>query len=419
MGCSMSRKELVYVTTRLPWPADDGRKVTLYNYCKGLHELCDYDITLFSFLGPSQSPNTEFPDFIKQVVLADDINAPEKAINIAKNYMDKSKTLQSALFWSVTNAKRFKDLLNDVNPDVVIIDMIRLLPYGEISKSLGYKTVIDVDDLLSKRYERQLGQDADILGAHKQKSSKSVNHLASIQGIKNHILRQESCRMRRVELRCSEEYDSFFFVSPIEASEYKKNTGSQNVFAAGMGADIGYFSEEVQYECRPNTLSFVGNLSAAANIASIKYILKDVLPKTSGNYKLVVIGNCPIEVEDEITNNLNVELLGRVEDLRISVKSTSIFLAPIAFGSGIKTKIVEAMAMGMCVVTNSLGAEGLTAKNDVELVIRDDPFELAACIDKLMEDECLRSKIGEAAQRYAKCNHDWNDLLKAFPENGF
>ena len=38
-------KRLIFVTSRLPWPTNSGRKVSLYHYCRGLHEKYGYEIS--------------------------------------------------------------------------------------------------------------------------------------------------------------------------------------------------------------------------------------------------------------------------------------------------------------------------------------------------------------------------------------
>ena len=34
-----TQKRLIFVTSRLPWPTNSGRKVSLYHYCRGLAEV--------------------------------------------------------------------------------------------------------------------------------------------------------------------------------------------------------------------------------------------------------------------------------------------------------------------------------------------------------------------------------------------
>lgn len=415
-------KKLLYITTRLPWPQDNGRKVTLYNYCRGLHELCGYEVYLFSFLDEGQVYRpADRPNFIEGVETALPIGKLEILRNIARGLFNFSEPLQNGLYYSQANAERIRSYAAELGVSAVVVDMIRLAPYVSCLEGLDCFKSLDIDDLLSRRYRRQAlnSGETNLLGAYSSKAGGAVNRLTSCSWLKKRILKLESKRMGRAEEKYARRFDNVFFVSPADAATFAKETGCKKVFAAGMGADVDYFSEQIQLDSSPNTVSFVGNLSAAANAASVEFIAKQLLPRIKHDVKLRVIGPVPDAIRNEYSENNAVEFLGKVEDLRPYVEATSLFLAPIAFGSGIKTKIVEAMAMGMCVVTNHTGAEGLTAKNGTEILIEDDIDSLACVVDDLLEDHTRREAIGAAARKYAVSRHRWDDLLSAFGENGF
>ena len=110
----------------------------------------------------------------------------------------------------------------------------------------------------------------------------------------------------------------------------------------------------------------------------------------------------------------NIIFTGRVEDLRTCVKATEVFVSPIAYGSGIKTKILEAMAMGVPVVTNSIGAEGIDAKNGRDILISDDMEELAGMVRALLDDEKRQREIACNAQNFIKNKYQWELIFQKF-----
>ena len=77
-------KKLLFITTRLFWPTDSGRKVSLYYYCKGLHDKYGYDIYVYSFLehGQSEILLKDKPDFIKDVRIAASVDKASKLKNL-------------------------------------------------------------------------------------------------------------------------------------------------------------------------------------------------------------------------------------------------------------------------------------------------------------------------------------------------
>lgn len=415
-------KRLLYITTRLPWPLDNGRKVTLYHYCKGLHDLCGYEIYLYSFLESGQSFRPEDkPDFIAGVEIASPVKKAEALLRVLASFGKRDEPLQTGLFYSKKNSRRIRELARKLKPDAVIVDMIRLAPYVECFDGIHCLKSLDIDDLLSRRYARQaeaaFGE--SLLGTYSRNAGRLTSILTRMKSVRRAVLASEAERMSRAESRYAALYDNAFFVSPADAEAFVEKSGYESVFAAGMGADVEFYSQEVQIDRAPGCVAFVGNMSSAANAASVSMISQEILPLMSHDAQLRVIGPCPAHVQEAYPDSSRVSFLGKVEDLRPYVKGCDLFLAPIAYGSGIKTKIVEAMAMGMCVVTNSIGAEGLTAENGAEIVIDDDLEMLARQTDALLDDKERRQEIGKRAQSYAMRNHRWSDLLKVFQTNGF
>jgi glycosyltransferase involved in cell wall biosynthesis len=79
-----------------------------------------------------------------------------------------------------------------------------------------------------------------------------------------------------------------------------------------------------------------------------------------------------------------------------------IFIAPIRSGSGMRIKLLEAMARGKAIVTTPLGAEGLNAIHGTHLLLADSPSEFAAAMDELHQSAELRTKLGSAAANHAR-----------------
>jgi glycosyltransferase involved in cell wall biosynthesis len=133
---------------------------------------------------------------------------------------------------------------------------------------------------------------------------------------------------------------------------------------------------------------------------------------------LTIIGRCPDSIKQKYESLKEVRFAGFVDDFKKALRENTVFLAPIAYGTGIKTKIVEAMALGLPVVTNSIGAEGLAVENGYHMFVEDDYQKLAGIFDRLHTDEILRKSIGHNARRLIKENYRWDKLWEGFGELG-
>ena len=417
-------KKLVFITTRLFWPINSGRKVSLYYYCKGLHEQYGYEISLYSFTeaGQGEQDLTKKPKFIQQIKLAAPISKGTKIKNLLlKSLGSQQWPFQNSLYYSEENVTAIKEFCEKIQPHVVITDMIRTAPYLKAFEGLPCKKILDMDDLLSKRYIRQMKSkfsEAGVAGQYGKQMSGLSNRLLSVKELKNFVLSMESKRLKKAEIEYARQYDSVIFVSEMETEELNRQLGERKAYTVTMGVDYDYFSAPVEVTKQPGTLSFVGNMHVAANVDTLQMIANDILPKIKHQVVLKVIGACPERLKKEYQGRADIEFCGQVEDLRKYVKSTEIFLAPIAYGSGIKTKILEAMAMGMPVVTNSVGAEGIAAENGVHYLVHDAFAKLTSSVGVLLQDDQLQSCLGAQAQKLMQEKYTWQAVWKSIETLG-
>lgn len=418
------RKKLLFFTTRLFWPTDEGHKVLLHNYCKGLHDSYNYDIYLYSFLEKGQNPEEgKWPEYIKSIDTAIPVTTIRKIQNtVSKSLVGKDKwTIQSAMYFSPENVKKFREHIKKIKPDAIMIDMIRLSRYYDVIKDFKGPKVLFMEDALSKRYPRQMqtnNSKAAITGRYADNLPPFINNIVNSAALKNVILRAETKRLLTEEVIAAKKYDAVFYVNSIEASEMNQKSGKKNSFTVTMGADCAYFGENLDVEKVPNTLSYVGNMAVAANADAVRMIMDKIIPLIPSKPVIHFIGNAPEELQKEYAGNNQCIFDGRVDDLRKYVKATEIVLAPIAYGTGVKTKVIEGMAMRMPVVTNYLGIDGLSVEVGRDLLMSDDYQEIANMVEELLHNSQKREELGKNGYAYALKNHNWKEIYNAFGEAG-
>lgn len=91
-----------------------------------------------------------------------------------------------------------------------------------------------------------------------------------------------------------------------------------------------------------------------------------------------------------------VDLLGRVESAEAFLASLSVLLYPVRRGSGMKVKVMEALACGVPVVTTPEGAEGIGSTPGIVVARTDD--DLVAAAVRLLRDPHLRRSAGSSAR---------------------
>ena len=92
------------------------------------------------------------------------------------------------------------------------------------------------------------------------------------------------------------------------------------------------------------------------------------------------------------------------------MQSYRVMVAPLLTGSGIRIKILEAMALGRPVVTSSVGIEGIPAEDNKELMLANDPDLFRNQLVKILTNSDEASRLVTEARQLIKHNFDTFEL---------
>ena len=139
---------------------------------------------------------------------------------------------------------------------------------------------------------------------------------------------------------------------------------------------------------------FLGNFDNPANRDAIDWFLEQVWPrlrKQLPQAHLFLVGNrLPVDFAARVPG---VVALGYVEDLAELFRRHRVFVSPVRYGTGTKTKNLNALAHGLPVVTTPIGAEGLNLHHETDALIAETPAAFAEAALRLFSDEQLWQKL--------------------------
>jgi glycosyltransferase involved in cell wall biosynthesis len=217
-------------------------------------------------------------------------------------------------------------------------------------------------------------------------------------------------KLRREERAAFRTMDGIYACSAADVARIRADAPSACTAVIPNAADVDY------YEPRPSdpprdgrTVLFFGLLSTAPNVDAVHHFARDIWPRIIArrpDARWKIIGARPDPSVLQLAEP-HVDVLGFVDDLRPHLASAAALVVPLRLGGGTRLKIVEGMAMATAIVSTTLGAEGIDAIPERDILIADEPAGFAAAVLRLLDDAELRTRLGQSARQLAVRHFSW------------
>jgi glycosyltransferase involved in cell wall biosynthesis len=222
--------------------------------------------------------------------------------------------------------------------------------------------------------------------------------------------------MRAYERRVVAEADSSSLVAEADRAAAPWLASSAVV---PMGVDL----EGMPYRSpadRPPVLLFFGNLGYFPNVESARVAAEEILPRVRRalpEATLRIAGARPTPAVQALDALDGVTVVGPVDRMADALHDAAAAVVPVYSGSGMKTKVTEAMAAGTPVVANAMALEGIPeARPGVEHLQAETYDALAAHCVTLLTEPAERERVARAARTMVEHRYAWSaraeDLLR-------
>jgi glycosyltransferase involved in cell wall biosynthesis len=164
-----------------------------------------------------------------------------------------------------------------------------------------------------------------------------------------------------------------------------------------------------------NCIVFSGNLEYHPNIEAVRWFRAAIWPALrERNQGLTwrLVGRHPDAIAGLIKGDPRVQVTGPVEDAIAAIAAARVVVVPLLSGSGTRFKILEAWAAERAVVSTTIGAEGLGARDGEHLRIADDPASFIDAVQALLDDRARADAIGEAGRALYLEQYTWTEAWK-------
>lgn len=335
--------------------------------------------------------------------------AREQLASLATSVAWSGRPFQEAAIANARVAREIRAVLDDCGADTVLADTHRI---GVMLRPpRAFRLVTYMDDLFSIRYERMLrtmrewpGEAFDPLGNFAPHLPRVAARLATMPAPQRWLLASEQRRVARTELEAPTIADLAVLINPQEAALLRERTRLRNVVAVPPSVPDQPRAARAPDALRPSFV-FLGAMNVPHNDMAVRAFLAHgfhALLLERPGATLDVVGRHASARLHEAARPFgeSVRFHGFVDDLGPLMERATAVVAPLVFGSGVKIKVIEALARGVPVVATSVGAEGIRVDGVTApgLVVVDDWGGFAnACAN--LTDPILNARASAAARR--------------------
>lgn len=188
-------------------------------------------------------------------------------------------------------------------------------------------------------------------------------------------------------------------------------------------APIGIEVRDTQWqygESSPHQILSVATMHYPPNAEGLRWFRANVWPiiaRQAPQLQLNIVGaRPPKDFVSWDADDPHVSVPGYVDDLLPHYANACAFIVPLQAGSGMRVKIIEAMARGVPVVSTTIGAAGLDVEPGKHLLIADSAEDFAVAIVRLAASSELRREIIVNARAHALAYYDWRTCAEPVVE---
>jgi sugar transferase (PEP-CTERM/EpsH1 system associated) len=384
---------ILWLNAGLLLPLDKGGKLRTWHLMR--HLASRHEITYLSFSDPDASPADlegmrDVSHTLSTVPRRDPRKGTWRFRLDAARYLLDPVPYAVAKYRSAAYRQRLEEILAREQFDAIVCDF--LVPLVNLPARLECPLVVFTHNV-----------EAEIWRRHAETAGNPIAR---------RLLHAQWRRMLRFERSAVARADLVLAVSEADArtmSRLYPGAAGRPFHVVQTGVDTSYFAPPPDPPSRAH-LVFTGSMDWLPNEDGMLHFVREILPLIQAEEPaatLSIVGRAPTPAVTALGSR-QIEVTGRVEDVRPHIARGAVYVVPLRIGGGTRLKIFEAMAMGRAVVSTTVGAEGLPVHPERDVVIADEPAAFAREVVRLIRDVDRRRAIERAARALVVEHYDWS-----------
>lgn len=390
---------LLYFTAHQMWPLTTGARLRDYNLARNLAARCS--VTFVEMCRPEEKHSLSREESGFQSVVTLNKSRTYSSLNILRGMLGPTPVTVLNC-WSVRGNSDVAALLRSRRFDSIQIEGVHLTKYLPLLQNAPGRPAILVDwhnieSELMWRFAETTQNRLKKVAARRTAKLIERTEDEILRSCSKHTVVSER-EKKQLLARCPEA-DVRVIPNGIEANHY------------AMNEDGGALKTEREHKLK-STILFVGSMDYHANIDAVMWFAKAVWPEIARNHRdliFTIVGRDPAPDVRRLASD-RIQVTGTVTDVRPFYTSALAVVVPLRTGGGTRLKILEAMAVGVPIVSTTLGAEGIDAEHDSQLLLANTDTEFVAALERVIRCPETRSRLSKAGRQLAASRYDWSGI---------
>jgi glycosyltransferase involved in cell wall biosynthesis len=225
------------------------------------------------------------------------------------------------------------------------------------------------------------------------------------------LLRREARLMAVCESRACRDFNEILAVTENDARELSRMVERQRPVTAIPICVDPRQTPVIVPTGESRDLLLLGAMFYPPNVDGVLWFVREILPRVRREQPEVclrIVGPRPDRaILRAAAADSRILVTGRVEDLTPHLTASVALMVPLRAGSGMRVKILEAMARGIPVVSTTLGAEGIAVSRGKNILLADGADEFARAAARLLREPDLRRRLAQNARQLIETRYDW------------
>jgi len=384
---------------KLPFPPKDGESIAILNISKGLAE-AGHEVTVFAINTKRHRGRLDaIPSNLKDTIRfhAVDLDTDPHWWSAITNLVGR-RSYHISRFYDKKVLSPLRALLESETYDIIQLEGLFGLQYLQDIRSWQSSPIVYRAHNIEYRIWNRL-------------------LLNEPNPIKRNYLEIQTKRLHDFERNMVTKVDGWVPISPLDGDLLREldRDMPRHISPATVRLEDWTRASETGTK---RTIGFLGGLDWMPNQEGLRWFIEKALPSIRASVEEVEFHIAGRNQPDwmEAWRADDVFLHGEVDDAASFLADKSVIIVPLLSGSGMRIKIIEAMAAQKAIVSTSIGAEGIPVENGKDIFLADYPKDFSDAVVRLLSEPSLANEMAGLARTTVEQHFDYRPVCRKLVE---